>query len=45
MKEVICPTCNGSGEGMYDGTRCPDCKGKGTILIEVDEPEIDDESL
>lgn len=25
----ICPTCNGSGEGMYDGTTCSDCRGWG----------------
>ena len=25
----ICPYCNGSGEGMYDGTRCWHCKGGG----------------
>lgn len=24
----ICPTCNGSGEGMYDGTTCPTCHGR-----------------
>ena len=25
----ICPACSGSGEGMYEGTRCSTCKGKG----------------
>jgi hypothetical protein len=25
----ICPTCNGSGEGMTDGSVCPTCKGEG----------------
>lgn len=25
----ICPACNGSGEGMHDGTRCYQCKGAG----------------
>lgn len=25
----ICPTCNGSGEGYSDGSRCNACKGKG----------------
>jgi len=25
----ICPTCNGSGEGMHEGTTCRVCKGKG----------------
>ena len=26
---TICPTCNGSGEGMYDGSICPSCHGTG----------------
>lgn len=25
----ICPTCNGSGEGMFDGAICSDCRGRG----------------
>ena len=25
----ICATCNGSGEGLHDGTRCHDCHGWG----------------
>ncbi len=25
----ICGNCNGSGEGMYDGTRCYSCGGSG----------------
>lgn len=24
-----CPHCAGSGEGMYDGSRCSYCKGSG----------------
>ncbi len=24
-----CPHCAGSGEGMYDGTRCSSCGGSG----------------
>ena len=28
---ALCPTCNGSGEGMYEGTRCHACKGKGEL--------------
>lgn len=27
----ICPHCNGSGEGQYDGKTCRFCKGKGEI--------------
>ena len=26
----ICPHCNGSGEGMYDGLTCSACHGGGT---------------
>ena len=26
---VPCSVCNGSGEGMYDGTRCYKCRGSG----------------
>ena len=25
----ICPDCNGSGEGMFDGTTCWSCHGRG----------------
>ena len=25
----LCPTCNGSGEGLHDGSACPDCGGEG----------------
>lgn len=34
-----CPQCSGSGEGMYDGTRCSACGGSG---IERGEGEQDD---
>ena len=27
----ICPACNGSGEGRYEGYTCTACKGKGEI--------------
>lgn len=27
--EHICPACNGSGEGMYDGSSCYKCHGTG----------------
>ena len=32
--ESICGHCSGSGEGMYDGTRCSSCGGSG---VERDE--------
>lgn len=28
-KDGICQTCSGSGEGMYDGSTCHACKGRG----------------
>ena len=31
---VICSRCNGSGEGMADGSTCPTCKGSGEITCE-----------
>ena len=27
--DYICPACNGSGEGMWDGSTCYKCKGTG----------------
>ena len=27
----ICPNCSGSGEGMYEGTTCYVCHGRGTV--------------
>ena len=37
----ICTACNGSCEGMYDGTRCRSCGGSGTERTERDEPDWD----
>ena len=28
-EEPICVSCDGSGEGQYDGTRCSSCRGSG----------------
>ena len=28
-EEGICPGCSGSGEGMYEGTTCMTCHGRG----------------
>lgn len=33
----ICSRCNGSGEGMYDGTRCGSCRGKGVEQTDQEE--------
>jgi DnaJ-class molecular chaperone len=49
-----CGWCNGSGEGMYDGSTCRSCKGMGEMTdrcedcdgtgeIPVDEDEESDE--
>lgn len=29
---VTCQNCNGSGEGMYPGTRCHACHGMGEVV-------------
>ena len=34
----ICGSCNGSGEGMYDGSTCSTCRGKGVIFSRRDDP-------
>ena len=35
--EHICSGCNGSGEGMYDGSRCYKCHGTGEEPCEKDD--------
>lgn len=32
-----CPTCVGTGEGMYDGASCSNCGGKGFLRPEPDD--------
>ena len=41
---VDCYHCGGSGEGMFDGTTCRVCKGRGETLEEIDD-EPDDEEV
>lgn len=41
QEDAICPACNGSGEGMHDGTRCHSCGGGGTDRRQY-EPDPDD---
>lgn len=36
-EDEICSACSGSGEGMYDGSRCYKCKGCGVEPVEKDE--------
>lgn len=39
-EELTCSQCNGSGEGMHDGTTCRSCKGWGIeYVLEEDEDE------
>jgi hypothetical protein len=38
----ICPACNGSGEGMYDGTKCRSCGGSGVERREADFDDFDE---
>ncbi|MFY8161967.1 MAG: hypothetical protein ACOVNU_11605 [Candidatus Kapaibacteriota bacterium] len=33
----ICSTCNGSGEGMWDGSRCSVCGGSGEQKPKIEE--------
>ena len=37
----ICHRCNGSGEGMYDGSTCGFCKGTGEEPVEKDCDDSD----
>lgn len=35
----ICATCNGSGEGYADGTRCRSCRGRGVAIDHAAEDD------
>jgi DnaJ-class molecular chaperone len=37
----ICHHCSGSGEGMYDGSRCSFCHGTGEAPVERDCDDFD----
>ena len=30
---TVCQFCNGSGEGLHDGSRCQHCKGDGEVFL------------
>ena len=30
-EKLLCRTCSGSGEGMYDGSTCTQCNGRGVM--------------
>lgn len=36
-EDHICPACNGSGEGMYDGSTCYKCGGTGEWMNDRDD--------
>jgi DnaJ-class molecular chaperone len=36
----ICSNCSGSGEGMYEGTKCYVCGGKGEVQEESEELSV-----
>lgn len=38
-EEPLCPRCNGSGEGMYDGATCGSCRGSGVVRDFSDEED------
>ena len=38
-EDEICPACNGSGEGMYDGSRCYKCHGIGELSGRSDDSD------
>lgn len=33
---IMCPYCDGSGEGMHTGTICPECRGDGEVSSAFD---------
>ena len=45
MEELTCPNCNGSGEGMHDGTKCTHCKGSGVEYVLSEEEEVAEDIL
>ena len=44
-EEVTCGHCSGSGEGMYDGTRCIYCKGSGIEYALKDDDDDEDAGI
>lgn len=37
IEDELCFTCNGSGEGYTDGSRCSSCKGSGSFKYKGEE--------
>ena len=42
MENEICNYCNGSGEGMYDGSKCYTCGGSGEVPSTQEPSEEED---
>ena len=40
--DTTCPTCDGTGEGMYDGASCRACGGSGEIHGDSDPDDFDE---
>lgn len=41
QEQFYCWKCNGSGEGMANGTICPVCRGRGEIYEKPEDEEIE----
>ena len=41
-EQSYCAACNGSGEGMYDGSSCRICGGSGVEPYEKDPDDFDE---
>jgi len=39
--DYVCPTCRGSGEGMYDGAACRKCHGTGVEPVEKEDDDYE----
>ena len=40
-QDLTCTICSGTGEGMYDGTRCRSCNGSGVLRFPEDDDDCD----
>lgn len=41
---VTCPACSGTGLGLFEGSRCQECKGTGEVLAyEEDDEEAEED--
>jgi len=40
-EEEYCPSCSGTGEGLFDGSRCSTCGGSGEVRGESDYDDFD----